>query len=145
MFRLVLILHLLGAAIWVGGHLVLLLSVLPKGLRAKDPAIVLAFEERYERVGIPALLIQLVSGLWLANRFVPGIISAFRFDDPLRIIIATKLLLLFATIALGAHARSRIIPDLSAEGLVALAWHIVLINVFGIALLILGALMHTGA
>ena len=29
MFRLILILHLLGACIWVGGHLVLLLTILP--------------------------------------------------------------------------------------------------------------------
>ena len=142
MVRLVIILHLLGACVWVGGHLVLLLSVLPLALKCKDPRIVLQFEERYERVGIPALLIQLFSGLWLANRFVPGIVDAFLFDDPLRTAVALKLLLLFATLATGAHARLRIIPGLTPERLPLLAAHIVLINGLAIALLVLGVVLH---
>ncbi|WKZ66749.1 MAG: hypothetical protein QY325_02230 [Flavobacteriales bacterium] len=39
-----LILHLLGASIWVGGHLVLLLTVLPGALKARDAERILAFE-----------------------------------------------------------------------------------------------------
>ncbi len=136
--RVVLIVHLLGAAVWVGGHLVLLLSVLPKALRQRDASMILVFEERYERIGIPALLLQVASGLWLANRFVPGIWPAFAFQDPLQRMVAAKLLLLLATVALGAHARLRIIPRLTSQRLKALAWHILLINVLGLALLILG-------
>ncbi|MBK7271345.1 MAG: hypothetical protein IPI07_18095 [Flavobacteriales bacterium] len=36
MVFLVLVLHLLGAAVWVGGHLVLSLTVLPGALRDRD-------------------------------------------------------------------------------------------------------------
>lgn len=36
MFRFVLILHVLAAAVWAGGHLVLALSVLPKAVAARD-------------------------------------------------------------------------------------------------------------
>jgi putative copper export protein len=142
MVRAVLVLHLLGACVWVGGHLVLLLTMLPRALRMKDPSIILGFEERYERVGIPALLVQVASGLWLANRFVPGIWTAFTFSDPLRDVVALKLILLVATILLGAHARLRIIPGLSPQRLPALAWHIVLINVLGITLLVLGTALR---
>ena len=65
--RTLLFLHLLGAAIWVGGHLVLALGILPGALRRRDPQAIRAFEQVYERIGIPALLLQVVSGLWLAS------------------------------------------------------------------------------
>jgi putative copper export protein len=57
-YRLLVVLHLLGASVWVGGHLVLSLSVLPRALRARDPAIISEFESGLERLGIPALLVQ---------------------------------------------------------------------------------------
>lgn len=142
MVRLVFILHLLGACVWVGGHLVLLLSVLPPALKRRDPEIILRFEERYERVGIPALIIQVLTGLWLANRFVPGIVDAFTFSDPVRASVGMKLLLLLATVAFGVHARLRIIPRLTPERLPLLAAHIVAINALATALLVLGVGLH---
>lgn len=69
--RTLLFLHLLGAAIWVGGHLVLALGILPGALRRRDPQAIRAFEQVYERIGIPALLLQVVSGLWLASLWLP--------------------------------------------------------------------------
>lgn len=144
MLRAIVILHLLGACVWVGGHLVLLFSVLPKALKLKDASIVLQFEERYERVGIPALLLQLLTGLWLANRFVPGILPAFSFSDPLRIAIATKLVLLIATVVTGVHARLRLIPGLTNARLPSLAVHIALITMLAVALLVAGSILHDG-
>ncbi|CAM4046740.1 Copper resistance protein CopD [Flavobacterium antarcticum] len=38
--HLLLILHLLAAAVWVGGHLVLSVSFLPEALQKKDPKII---------------------------------------------------------------------------------------------------------
>ena len=46
---LLLVLHLLGAAIWTGGHLILTFGVLPSALKAtrhRSP-----FEHRFERLG----------------------------------------------------------------------------------------------
>ncbi|MBI2492153.1 MAG: copper transporter, partial [Candidatus Rokubacteria bacterium] len=71
-YRLLVTLHLLGAAVWVGGHLVLSLSVLPRALRTRDPAIIRDFESAFERVGLPALLVQVLTGLWLALHWVPA-------------------------------------------------------------------------
>ncbi|HAV88360.1 MAG TPA: copper transporter, partial [Pseudomonas sp.] len=42
--RYLLFVHLLGASVWVGGHLVLLFSVLPGALRGRDPQPVRRFE-----------------------------------------------------------------------------------------------------
>lgn len=142
---LLLVIHLVGASVWVGGHLVLLLSVLPKALRTRDVEQVRAFEERYERIGIPALLAQVVSGLFLADRFVPGVVGAFRAEDALQRVVVAKIVLLLLTVLLGAHARLRIIPGLTVEKLTALAWHVLLINVLALSMLVLGSLLHGGA
>lgn len=145
MFRTILVLHLLGAAIWVGGHLVLLLSILPNALRERDPAAVLRFEHGYERIGIPALLLQAVTGIWLATRYVPGLWSAFTFSDPIRTAVAIKLLLLFVTLLTGLHARLRIIPRLTPERMPMLAAHVTLVTLLAVAMLYMGAFIRTGA
>jgi len=145
MFRLILILHLLGACIWVGGHLVLLLTILPKALRERDPSAVLRFEHGYERIGIPALLVQAVTGIWLASRYVPGIWPAFTFGDPLRSAVAIKLLLLLGTILTGLHARLRIIPRLTPDRMSLLAVHVALVTIMAVAMLYVGAFIRTGA
>ncbi|MBX2974092.1 MAG: CopD family protein [Flavobacteriales bacterium] len=145
MFRLILVLHLLGAAIWVGGHLVLLLTILPKALRERDPAPILRFEHGYERIGIPALLVQAVTGIWLAARYVPGLWPAFTFGDPLRSAVAIKLLLLLGTILTGLHARLRIIPRLTPDRMPLLAAHVTLVTLLAVAMLYMGAFIRTGA
>ena len=48
--HLLLIFHLLGAAIWVGGHLILAIGILPEVLKKKDPEILLNFEKKYEKI-----------------------------------------------------------------------------------------------
>ncbi len=71
MFYTILALHVLGATIWTGGHLVLAFTVLPRALRARDPAILQDFEQGYERIGIPALLVQLPPGSGWPGRWCP--------------------------------------------------------------------------
>ena len=65
------LMHVLGATVWVGGHLILSIGFLPIALKRKDIMIIKNFEHHYERVGIPALLIQVVSGIWMAMLYVP--------------------------------------------------------------------------
>ena len=113
MLKVMLSLHVLAATIWVGGHLVLSLTILPRALRRGDPDIIRDFEEGYERIGIPALLVQVVTGLWLAHRLLPYPGRWLAFDTPIGSLIGLKLLLLLATVLLALHARFRIIPSLS--------------------------------
>jgi putative copper export protein len=144
MYRLVLILHLLGAAVWVGGHLVLSLVVLPRALRARDASVVREFESGYERVGLPALLIQALTGIWLALHWVPDIGAWFAPASLHAWLILVKLMLLAATLALAAHARFRILPRLDATTLPLLGYHVVGVTVLGVVLLIVGAAIRTG-
>jgi putative copper export protein len=140
----VLVLHLIGASVWFGGHVVLLLCVVPEALSTHDPEVVIRFERPYERVGVPALLLQLITGLWLAHRYIPGVMDAFAFDDPLRRAVAVKLLLLVLTLVTGLHARSRIIPSLTAARLPFLAVHVLLITTLGLVMLVVGAFITKG-
>lgn len=142
MFTLVLILHLLGAAIWTGGHLVLSIVMVPSAFKQGSVAELVRFESRYERIGIPALLLQVLSGIWLADVYVPGVLSAFSFTDRVHTVIAVKLILLIVTVLTGAHARLRLVPGLSIERLPWLAVHVFLVTIMAVVLLVLGVLVH---
>lgn len=144
MYRLLVVAHLLGASVWVGGHIVLSLAVLPRALRAHDASIVRDFEAGFERVGIPALLVQVVTGLLLAHHWVPDVGAWFGGGSPLSRFVAAKLALLLATVALAAHARLRIIPRLDDTTLRPLAWHIRGVTGIAIALVVLGVGIRTG-
>ena len=143
-FKLLLILHLLGSAVWVGGHLILFVTILPKALRLRDPEIISAFESRYEKIGVPALIIQVVTGVWLAHFYLNSIFDAFSFRDSLHTLIAIKLILLLVTLVIAVHARVRLITKLTTNNLTFLAWHISTITVLGLLLLILGAGIRSG-
>jgi putative copper export protein len=143
-YRLLVALHLLGAAVWVGGHLVLSLSVLPRALRARDPKIIREFESGFERLGIPALLVQIVTGPWLASHWAPHIADWFFPSTPQARLVLVKLVLLAATVALAVHARLRVVPQLDAATLRFLAYHIVAVTLLGVALLVVGVAIRTG-
>ena len=131
------LLHVLGATVWVGGHLVLAVTILPKALKEKSVRGIQVFEQHFERIGIPALLLQVITGIWMAMLFVP-------FNDWLSLASAhhrllwIKLTLLLATIGLAIHARFFIVPRLTPERLPSLAFHIVLVTVLAVSFVLTG-------
>ncbi len=135
--RHLLFLHLLGASVWVGGHLVLLFGVLPGALRQRDPQPVRHFEQLYERIGIPALLVQIVSGFWLASLWLPH--AQWFESSAMARLVQAKLVLFVATALLGAHARLALIPRLDAQRLPQLGVHIVLITLTAVAFVWVGS------
>ncbi len=144
LFTIALILHVLGATVWTGGHLVLSLTVLPRALRQRDPEVLLQFEAGYERIGLPALFIQVITGLWLAHRLVPQVADWFSFETVTTTHVALKVLLLLLTLALAIHARLRLIPKLDERTLSTLAWHVVAVTVLAVLLVIVGVGFRTG-
>ena len=129
--RILLYFHLLGASVWIGGHLVLALGILPGALRRRDVQAIRNFEQVFEKIGLPALLLQVFTGLWLASLWLPH--ALWLGDSPQAALIQAKLGLLALTAALGVHARLVLIPRLSAESLPALGWHIALITLSALA------------
>jgi putative copper export protein len=144
MYQLMLILHVLGAAVWTGGHLVLAVGILPQALRRHDPEFIRDFESRYERVGIPALVVQVVTGIWLAYRMLPDLAAWFGFETYVASHIAVKLGLLLLTAVFAVDARVRVIPRLRSETLPALAWHVIPVTIFSVLFVVLGVGMGTG-
>lgn len=144
MYGLLILFHVLGATVWTGGHLVLAVTILPRVLKERSPSELLRFESAYERIGLPALLIQVGTGLWLAYQRIPSVSRWFDLDDPIARLVGAKVLLLAITIAFAVDARLRIIPRLSAENLTALAWHIIPVAVISVLFVVVGISFRTG-
>jgi putative copper export protein len=144
MFKIMLFLHILGATVWTGGHLVLSLTVLPRALRQRDPDVLRNFEAGYERIGLPALLIQVVTGLWLAHRIAPRLADWFSFTTVASTHVSLKLLLLLLTVMLAMHARLRLIPKLTERTIWVLAWHVIAVTVVAVLSVLVGVGIRTG-
>ena len=138
MYSYVLLAHVLGATVWTGGHLVLASAVLPRALKTRDPAILLEFESGFERVGMPALLVQVVTGAWMAYTIRPDIIGWFSLSDTPSRLITLKVALLLATVLTALDARLRIIPGLNARTLPAMARRVVIVTVLSVGFVIVG-------
>lgn len=144
MYKYLLLIHVLGATIWTGGHLVLALTVLPKALRTKNVEAIRQFESGYERIGMPALLVQVITGLWLAYRVLPDPAAWFSFGSHTSTYILLKLASLTLTLILALHARLRIIPRLDERRLTLLGYHIASVTILAVILVSLGVGFRTG-
>lgn len=144
MYGLLLALHILAATIWTGGHIVLSVVVLPRVLRERSPQRLLEFESVYEKIGMPALVVQIVTGLMLAYRMLPDISLWFDMSIPLAHGIAAKLTLLFLTFAFALDARFRVIPKLSVSNLNDMALHIIPVTIFSILFVLVGVSFRVG-
>lgn len=144
MYALMIFLHVLGATVWTGGHLVLALTWLPRVLRERSPEQLLRFEQGYERIGMPALVLQIVTGLWMAYQMVPSVAQWLSPDTPVARAIALKLVLLLCTALIAAHARLRVIPRLSADTLPLMAWHVGAVTLLSVGFVAVGVSLRFG-
>jgi hypothetical protein len=142
-YTILLSLHLLGACIWAGGHLALAAAVLPRALRERRAQVIIDFEQGYERIGIPALLVQVVTGLWLAYLRL-GVPSLWFANSPLAHVVQAKLGFLAATVALALHARLKLIPRLTDATLPTLAIHIVGVTTLAVLFVLAGVVFRVG-
>ncbi|MEK8028861.1 MAG: hypothetical protein RLY78_3904 [Pseudomonadota bacterium] len=143
-------LHLLGAMVWTGGHLVLALAVLPRVMRERSVARLRDFEAGFERVGMPALLLQVATGLGLAHLRWPhgtalaDLLLPATWQLPGVTGIVLKLALLAATVIAAIDARFRLIPHLSPATLPAMARRIGLVTVLGVGFVLTGLGLRFG-
>lgn len=144
--QILLIIHLISASIWVGGHLYLCICLVPKALFEKSPEHILNFEKTYERLGIPSLLLLVVSGIWMTLQFGIGIEQWFSFSSPIERITSLKLLLLLSTVVLAIIAQTVLIPRLKKDYklLPAMSVFIFLVTLIGVSMMILGSFVRYG-
>jgi putative copper export protein len=142
--HLLLLLHVLGACIWTGGHLVLALVILPRALSTGDGRAVHDFDDRFEKLAVPALLVQVATGIGLAWSARPDVAAWFGFSDALSTHVTLKLLLLLATFVLAVDARVRLPRRALSERarLRSMAVHVVAVTVLAVALVVVGVSAH---
>jgi len=138
MYSYLILLHILGATVWTGGHIILATLILPAALRDKSVESLIAFESKFERIGIPSLIIQIVTGVWLAKMRIPELGNWFEWSDPNARLVSLKLALLLTTAMLAVDARFRLIPRLSEDKLFSLALHIIPVTLLSIGFVIVG-------
>jgi len=143
-YYILILLHVLGATVWVGGHLVLAIGFLPEALKTKSVQSLQNFENKFERIGIPSLLIQIVTGLRLAFIRQPDWNLWFDFSNKETHGIGIKLILLLLTVLLAIDARLRVIPKLNSENIKSLAWHIIPVTVIAVIFVVIGTSFKVG-
>ena len=95
-------------------------------------------------LGLTALAIQVLTGLWMGWIYLPGFQGLFNPVNSIGILVGVKLVLLAGTAALAVHARLQLIPNLTDDNLTGLAWHIRGITALAIAFVVVGALIRLG-
>jgi putative copper export protein len=144
MYHLAFLLHVLAATIWTGGHIVLSVVVLPKVLKERSTIRLLEFESVYEKIGMPALIIQIITGLYMAHHLLPNREQWTNVDNPITRIIMLKLCLLMLTFAFALDVKLRVLPTLSANTLSTMAWHIIPVTVMSVLFVVVGVSFRTG-
>jgi len=140
-----LIIHLLSACIWIGGHLILSIGILPEVYKKKDIQILLSFERKYEKIGIPALLLLIISGIWMASNYGITFQNWCQFSTSIQTVIFIKLMLLIATIILALSANLFVIPKLTLKSLPLMTFHIIGVTILSICFLLTGTLIRFGS
>lgn len=140
-----LFLHLLAASVWIGGHLVLALSHLPAAIRENRKEIVLNFQARFERVGMPSLIILVITGVAMAYDYNTGIDRWFSFANPVEWVVSLKLALLGVTLGLAILANKKILPHFKTTGKFAgVSALIITVTIIGIVMAFLGSSIRFG-
>lgn len=139
--KLVVFIHILAATIWTGGHLILTLTFLPKALRKNDFNIIESFESKYEKIGIPALLTLVISGVYMAIQYAEEGFLSFDFSNHFNKHIYLKLILLLCTVILAVHARFFLIPK---RALKPLALHIISVTIISVLFVLIGFSARSG-
>lgn len=132
--------HILAATIWAGGHLVLALGFLPRALRRRDFSIIEGFESRYEPIGLPSLLILILTGFYMAFVYTPDFFL-LDWQDHFTRHILIKFGLLLLTLGLALHARFFLIPK---KALRLLAVHILLVTGLAVLFVLVGFSARSG-
>jgi copper transport protein len=129
-------LHLVAAALWVGGLLSLvILGASTRSLpRAEREAVVRACMERFSRLVLPTVAVVALAGLYLALRELPSVSAITSTGYGLMLLI--KSLIVLAALSLGGYHRRLVIPRLKA-GLPAAALRRTLTLEMGLLLAVL--------
>lgn len=142
--QLLLIIHLLAATIWVGGHLILLLIYVPKAKKYNSLDGISFFRKNFECIGMPSLLLLLITGVLLAYEYDVSIDKWFQFKGAIERVVSIKLILLLTTLLLGMSATKFIFPRLTNEPKRILYVFILVVTSIAVIMVVLGSFVRVG-
>ena len=134
----------MAATVWVGGHLFLSIRYLPEALQKKDASILVNFKDKFEPVGLPSLVILLVTGIAMAYHYDVTVTHWFSFSNSIEKVVSTKLILLFISVGMAINAQLFVFPKVKSENLRPVAFQIITITIIGVAMLVLGSMVRIG-
>lgn len=94
-----LILHLLGASVWLGGLMIFAIGVVPKARKEGSIARTRSFESSFHILGMIAITIQFLTGFRLAMIYVGGMKGLFDFSNHGAVLFLWKLILILVSMA----------------------------------------------
>lgn len=142
--QIMLVIHLLVATIWVGGHLILILRYVPKAIKNKSLNEINHFRKNFEPVGIPSLLLLLITGITMAYDYDVSVDKWFSFESSIEKIVSLKLILFFCTMLLALTAVKFLFPKLQNKHSYIVWIFIFLVTSIAVTMLILGSLIRIG-
>lgn len=135
--KILVILHVLGSAIWIGSLLITTLGVLPKAIKTKNPQLLVDFENNFKIISMIALTMQILTGFRMAMKYAP-ISQWFASNDAHSYYIQLKLMLLLITVLTYVFNRIFIVKKASVDNLNQYAIHLVLLTVASVLLAVVG-------
>ncbi|NOX17714.1 MAG: copper resistance protein CopD [Chlorobi bacterium] len=135
-YKILVILHILSAAIWVGGGLILSFAILPRVRKENNNSMLVEFIKAFYKIGFAALALQFLTGFRLAMGHLP-ISEWFLFNGKASELIALKLALLLLTFILAFRARYFCLPEEGGK-LTKISVNIYLTTLIGILLVLTG-------
>lgn len=117
MYLILVALHILAAAVWIGGHFTLVVGVLQAALRAQDATPIAAFEQSFGKVTLASLAVLTLTGVALEAHWLGEVSRLLDLSHQVSRMVILKLILLVVTASLGGHAYHSVLPRLRASGL----------------------------
>jgi len=136
--------HLISASIWVGGHLFLALRIIPKAIKEKKITGIKEFKSKFEPIGMPSLLLLLISGIGMAYQYNVTISTWFSFSNAIEKVVSIKLILLIFTFILAMIAEFVIFPKLSESNILKSVVPMLLVTLLAVIMLIIGSFIRFG-
>ena len=131
------VLHVLAATVWTGGHLALVFMFLIPAIKSKKTIELLDFEDKYEPIGMPALLILVITGIYQSYIFIPDLSKWFDFSNHYSSHFSAKIIMVLMIVALALDMKLRVMKQKEIN-LFCFSWHVFVVTILSVLLVIVG-------
>jgi len=137
MIKISIVIHVLAATIWTGGHLALVFMYLIPAFKTKSLKEILDFEHRYEKVGMPALVLLVITGFYQFYYFLPDLSLWFDFNNHISTHISSKVIMVIMIAILALDMKLRVFKQ-ENPNFYDFAIHVFAVTALSVLLVIVG-------